>query len=260
MKILIIGGDKRMLFAKEDLEANGFKTDTLGLVEGDCGSISDAEVILLPVPATRDNLNINAPLTNKIIPLSILDKVNDNTLILSGGLNLNRQNFINYLNLTEYAVLGAVPTAEGAIKSAIENTDFTLWKAKILIIGFGKLGRILLSRLKGFDCDLTVSARNNRDFSYLDAFNVKRIKTCEVKNKIHSFDIVFNTVDVPLLDGGLIEGNPLIIDLSTKGCFEANEEKANLIKLPALPGKTAPRTAGKIISQTVIQLIDGQRR
>ncbi len=260
MKILIIGGDKRMLFAKADLEAKGFITETLGLLDGDKGDINDADVLLLPVPATRDNININCPLSNKTIPLSILDLVDENKLILSGGLNLNRANFINYLNLDEYAILGAVPTAEGAIQSAISNTDFTLWNSNVLIIGFGRVSRILASRLLAFGCNLTVSARNSKDFSYLDALKINRINTAEVMDKINSFNIVFNTIDVPILDGLALPKDTLIIDLSTKGCFQKNEQNANLIKLPGLPGKTAPATAGKIISQTVIQIINGQRR
>ena len=74
--------------------------------------------------------------------------------------------------------------------------------------------------------------------------------------KINDFDIVFNTIDVPILNGNGVSSNTLIIDLSTKGCFLTNEDKANLIKLPAIPGRIAPQTAGQIIAQTVIQQID----
>lgn len=260
MKILIVGGDKRMLYAKTDLEKNGFKTDTLGLIENDNADIFDADILLLPVPATRDNININCPLTQRKIPISLLQTVSEDTLILSGGLNLKRKNFINYLELEDYAILGAVPTAEGAIHCAIENTDFTLWNSNILIIGFGKVSRILASRLVSFGCNLTVSARNNRDFSYLDALNISKISTYEVNEQINNFDIVFNTIDVPIIDSASLSKETLIIDLSTKGCFIDNNPKVNLIKLPGLPGKIAPATAGKIISETAIKLINGQRR
>ncbi len=80
-----------MLYAKKDLEKNGFKTDTLGLIENDNGDISDADILLLPVPATRDNININCPLTQRKIPISLLQTVSEDTLILSGGLNLKKK-------------------------------------------------------------------------------------------------------------------------------------------------------------------------
>lgn len=256
MKILIIGGDKRMLYAKSYLETEGFETDTLGLINEDSGDIMKADIILLPVPSTRDNININCPLTHKIIPIDILKGVPENTFVLSGGLRLSRANFVNYLDLDSYAILGAVPTAEGAIHCAIEKTDFTLWGANILIIGYGRVSKILANRLLGFGCNLTVSARNNTDFSYLDALKINRIHTREVPKKINDFDIVFNTIDVPILNGNGVSSNILIIDLSSKGCFLTNEDKANLIKLPAIPGRIAPQTAGQIIAQTVIQQID----
>ncbi len=260
MKILIIGGDKRMLFAKYYLETKGFETDTLGLIGGDCGDISAAEIILLPVPSTRDKVNINCPLTQRKVPIDFLKKAHTDTLILSGGLKLDNPNCVDYLALDSYAVLGAIPTAEGAIHCAIENTDFTLWNSKILIIGYGRVSKILANRLLGFGCNLAVSARNNTDFSYLDTLKINHIHTKNVADKINDFDIVFNTIDVPILNGNTIETNTLIIDLSTKGCFLSNEDKANLIRLPAIPGKIAPKTAGEIIAQTVIQQIDLFRR
>ena len=260
MKILIIGGDKRMLFAKSYLETEGFETDTLGLFADDSGDIKESDIILLPVPATRDKVNINCPLTQREIPIDFLNEAPKNAIILSGGLQLQRQNFVNYLALDSYAVLGAVPTAEGAIHCAIENTDITLWGANILIIGYGRVSKILTNRLLAFGCNLTVSARNNTDFSYLDALKINRIHTKEVPKKINDFDIVFNTIDIPILNGNGVSKNTLIIDLSTKGCFLSNEEKVNLIKLPAIPGRIAPKTAGQIIAQTVIQQIDLFRR
>lgn len=249
-----------MLFAKSYLEIEGFETDTLGLLNGDAGEIEEADIILLPVPSTRDKVNINCPLTQRKIPIDSLNDIPESVLVLSGGLQLERANFVNYLALDSYSVLGAVPTAEGAIHCAIENTNFTLWNANVLIIGYGRVAKILANRLIGFGCNLTVSARNNTDFSYLDALKINRIHTKEVPKKINDFDIVFNTIDVPILNGNGVSKNTLIIDLSTKGCFLTNEDNANLIKLPAIPGRIAPRTAGEIIAQTVIQQIDLFRR
>lgn len=249
-----------MLFARKDLEEKGYETDTLGLLNGDCGNINWADILLLPVPASRDKININCPLTNRKIPLSIIDDFPDEKLIISGGLSLNRSNFINYLELDSYAVLGAVPTAEGAIHCAIENTEHTLWKSKVLIIGCGRVSRILISRLLSFGCRLTVSARNNRDFAYLDALGIDYIKTDSVSDLCREFDVIFNTIDVPVLDRADITQSNLIIDLSTKGCFTDTPQSIRYIKLPGIPGKIAPATAGTIISETVIQIINGQRR
>jgi dipicolinate synthase subunit A len=50
----------------------------------------------------------------------------------------------------------------------------------------------------------------------------------------------------------------LLVDLSTKGGFDLEFAKSlgiKTLKAPALPGKTAPKTAGKILAKTVSDLI-----
>ena len=74
-KITILGGDRRLKLAACELEKNGYTVDTLGLYENDNGDISTSEFILLPVPTTKDGLNIFAPLTDRKIPLSYIVKI-----------------------------------------------------------------------------------------------------------------------------------------------------------------------------------------
>ena len=69
MKVLLIGGDKRSEFAEKEFRDAGFETDTLGLHANDNGNIAKADIIVLPVPTTRDGENIFCPLTKRVIPL-----------------------------------------------------------------------------------------------------------------------------------------------------------------------------------------------
>ena len=41
LKILILGGDRRMLAALDELSKKGFETETLGLLPNDNGKISE---------------------------------------------------------------------------------------------------------------------------------------------------------------------------------------------------------------------------
>ncbi len=258
MNILIVGGDFRMNIAFEELKKSGYIVNSLGLTNDDCGKIEEADVILLPVPTTRDGKNIFCPQSDKVIPLDFIKKANKNALVLSCGYAFDNINFIDYLKLDSFCYLNAVPTAEGAIAKAIYDTPFCLWKSRVLVIGNGRVAKILTDRLKALDCDLTVSARKTRDFGLLDALGIKHINTNEVVKNAHNFDIIFNTIDVMLFDD--LDGlkNCYLYDLSTKGCLnfeKAKENKIHAEKLPGLPGKIAPLTAGKIIAQTVKQLI-----
>ena len=164
-KICIVGGDERLKTVKHHLENQNFFVNTLGLYPDDKGAIALSDIIILPVPTTRDSETVFTPLTNRIIPLSeIMDQTNDQ-LILCCNYNFENRRCIDYNMLDSYALLNAVPTAEGAIKIAIENTNFTLWQSNILVIGYGRVGKILADRLKKLGANVTVSARKPKDFA-----------------------------------------------------------------------------------------------
>ena len=257
MKVLIIGGDRRMLFAARAFRENGYEAETLGLTENDKGVPLDADIIVLPVPATRDTVNINCALSGRKIPLDILENLPEKTPVFGGG-KLGVKNYTNYLSVDSYAVKNAAITAEGAIAAAIDNTGFSLWQSEILVIGYGKTGRALAARLSGFCPKLTVSARSERDFAELKVCGIKSIETANIASAENRFDIVFNTVDIkfPEATAKRLAG-ALFLDISTLGGFgEGIPEKHSIEyrRLPSLPAVCAPESAGKIIAETVINL------
>lgn len=251
-----------MLVAYKELADAGLSVDTLGLTEGDSGQIESADVILLPVPTTRDGQFINCPVTNRSLPLSLLSKAKPDALVLTAGYNAKAARQTDYLALDSYCLKNAVPTAEGAIASAINATPITLAESRILVIGCGRTGKILADRLCGMHADVTVSARKAADFAYLEALGIKYIETSSASACAADYDIIFNTVDLPLFaDNPECIGNAFLFDLSTKGCMDfekARQHGLNAVKLPALPAKTAPRTAGKIIARTVTEILKGE--
>lgn len=247
-----------MRIAMQELKNNGYKTDSLGLFENDNGNIKNADVVLLPVPTTRDGKNIFCPDADKTIPLDTLNEAKPDALILSCGYSFKNKNCIDYLKCDDFCLLNAVPTAEGAIARAINDTPFCLWRSRVLVIGCGRVAKILADRLNALKCDLTVSARKTRDFAYLQALGIKHIHTNDVAKKADNFDIIFNTIDVPLFDDTNTLKNCYLYDLSTKGCVDfevARQSGINAVKLPGIPGKVAPHTAGKIIAQTVNDIL-----
>lgn len=247
-----------MRIAAEQLKNFGYQIETLGLFKNDNGNIKTADVILLPVPTTRDRKNIFCPMTEETIPLDIVKEAKADALILSCGYNFESLNCIDYLKLDDFCLLNAVPTAEGAIAYAINDTPFCLWKSKVLVIGNGRVAKILTDRLVALKCDVTVSARKSADFAYLQALGVKHMHTNDVTKKVDKFDIIFNTIDVKLFYKYENLKNCYLYDLSTKGCIDFEKAQKSGIKaqkLPGIPGKVAPVTAGKIIAQTVNNIL-----
>ena len=248
-----------MIYAFEEFKTKGYTVSSLGLFQADDGKIEDNDVIILPVPVTRDKVNINCPITNAVIPIEETLKKCEGKPVFGGCYNW-KGNFTDYCNSDGYCLLNAVPTAEGAIAFAIENTNFTLWKSKVLVIGCGRVGKVLCDRLKGMKCNVTVTARKQRDFAYLDALGIDYANTEDLLNIKDEFDIIFNTVDIEFFnDINSLPKNSLLIDLSSIGCTDfskAREMGYEAYKLPGIPGKNSPKTAGKILAQTLIDLIN----
>ncbi len=261
-KITVIGGDNRLKFVKDNLEQAGYSVDTLGLFDEDNGDIKTSQILLLPVPTTKDGRYIFTPLSDKKIPLSyIYENTTQNQLILSCNYLFENKLCVDYGSLDSYALLNAVPTAEGAIKIAIENTDFTLWKSKVLVIGYGRVGKVLANRLKAHGCETYVSARKPCDFAMLDTLGFNYINTEQLNLKPLDFDIVFNTVDVKVLNNETLQkcNCKLLIDLSSKGGFDiefAKQIGLPSIKAPGLPGIVASKTAAEILSNTITYIVN----
>ena len=258
-KITIFGGDSRIQTVYYGLIDAGFTVDSFGLFEDESCDMESSDIFLLPVPTTRDSITVYAPLTGKNILLDNIAAKAENKLVLTGNHMLNTQKCIDYCKSDAYSLKNAVPTAEGAIALAVSNTPFTLWKSRALVIGYGRVGKIMAERLKGMHASVTVSARKSSDIALIQTLGFKSILTSQVPQKIQDFDIIFNTIDVPILESEMEKlYGKTVIDLSSKGCFNHDKAKqagVNAIKAPGLPGKTAPQTAGRILTETVLELI-----
>ena len=83
-----------------------------------------------------------------------------------------------------------------------------------------------------------------------------------IDEEIGKFKVVFNTVPAPVLTKEklvLMDKNALIIDLASEPCgtdFAAAEELGITAKKAlGLPGKFAPKTAGEILKETVLNVL-----
>lgn len=259
-KITVIGGDARLKTACKILSDAGFSVDTFGLYDADNGRMEDADVLLLPVPTTRDSETVFAPLSGRKIRLDEVAQRAGDRLILTCNYLFDGKNCVDYGKLDSYSLLNAIPTAEGAIKLAVENTDFTLWRSRVLVIGYGRTGKILADRLKAMGCFVTVAARRQSDLCLCNALGFETTVTGRLNETPLDYDIIFNTVDVEVISEQSLDrcNAKLMLDLSSKGGFNLSAAKRcgiRALKAPGLPGIIAPRTAGEILAGTVKEII-----
>lgn len=169
--------------------------------------------------------------------------------------------YVELARLEELAILNAIPTAEGAIKLAIEETDITIYRSKVLVFGLGKVGLSLAWRLKMLGADCYAVTRNRSAFARGKDLGIKMLTYDNLRQYLESFNILFNTVPAKILNKdyiSLLNDEALIIDLASAPGgtdFEAADKKGiKSILALGLPGKIAPKTAGEILGEIIPDL------
>ncbi len=271
----IIGGDSRQLYCAKSIAEDGFTVrvcgfdncDTKGVPINDISSVIKlSDALILPLPMTRNGKELFAPFSSKPIELAPLPEMIGSTKPVFIGLSGQTDNsFFStlrhyfYGSREGFATANAVPTAEGAVACAINNSDITLCGSECLVIGFGRIGKVLSSYLHGMGAYVTVSARKEKDLEMIKAFGMKGEKICNIKKR---FSFIFNTVPSLMLDRerlALLAPEALVIDLASPP-GGVDDEAAEVMNIPvihalSLPGKVAPKSAGIIIKNAVYNII-----
>jgi len=114
-----------------------------------------ADIILSGVPFSNNLEEVNDPFSDKkILVEDLLKKIQGKTLI-AGSISpkveeLGKQynvKIIDLLKREELAVLNTISTAEGTIQIAMEETARTIHGSQVLVMGFGRIGKILCKML-----------------------------------------------------------------------------------------------------------------
>ena len=172
----------------------------------------------------------------------------------------------DYAAREDFAILNAVPTAEGAVELAMQHYEGTVFGSRSLVVGLGRIGRLLAKMLHALGSDVTVSARKPSDFAYIEALGY-RVKNTQTLTLARGYDLIFNTVPSMIFDEALLKNTDpavLLIDLASLPGgvdFEsAHRLGIDARRALALPGKCAPKTAGEIIKKTVFSIIEEVNR
>lgn len=279
--ISVIGGDLRQLTVAKLLKAEGYHVFLYGFdkdiqletleCETDKDLVLSADIVILPVPVTFDGNTINSPYAKEpMIIDDFLSEINPSVLVFGGQIQPNLQKALednhiayrDYLKREELSIKNAVPTAEGAIEIAIAETPFTIHGSKSLVLGYGKIGKILSKDLYALGAQTYVEARKYADLAMIEGHGYEPLPLDNLKDHIHEFDIIFNTIPSLILDDEIltkVKKDALIIDLASKpGGIDFDAAKAYGLKVIwalSLPGKIAPVSSGAIIKDTIMNII-----
>lgn len=284
--VSIIGGDLRIVNLIELLAKDDFLVYTYGLENSEdliecenvkkCASITEligsSEIIIGPQPMMNDQENISAPFAEEKIPIDelISEMSNKNKIFLAGKISetveekLKEGNIksIDLLKREELVVLNTIATAEGTIQLAMENTQKTIHGSNILIMGFGRVGKVLAKMLDGIGAKVSCEARKNSDIAWIKAYGYNPIHLSELDTVLGDYDIIINTIPFQILDENrlkYVKKECTILDLSsTPGGVDRNAARRMGLKLIwalSLPGKVAPMTSAEFIKETLHHIL-----
>lgn len=277
--IWVVGGDPRQAALAALLADDGHTVHTYALdraegaaCEADLSGARLADCVILPLPAAGEDGTLNAPLSGQKHSLTgILDALDAGTLVCAGmvkpelaALAEDRRLILrDYFAREELAVLNAVPTAEGTIQIAMEELPITIHDARVLIVGFGRVGQALAPRLRDLGAHVTVAARScdQRARARSMALGAERLQG--LSEWLCAYDLVVNTAPGAVLgveELAALKQGALVIDLASKpggvDMLSAAALGVRVIWALSLPGKTAPVTSGRYIMDTVYHIME----
>ncbi len=276
-KFLIIGGDSRQLYMADYLEASGHEVQIYGLPEKKricCKNlvreIKETKNIILPLPLSKDGKYLFGIVPMKETIDDIVSNLTENHTVFAGmvskpmesKLKKNSSKVYDYFKREEITVMNAVPTVQGILKAMIDNIEYTINSSKCAVFGYGRIASVTADVLSSIGAHVTVCARKYSDLARAET---KGIDSCLIKDfsKIaHEFDMIVNTVPSVVINREILENlrtDCLIIDVASSpygtDFAVASELGLNAVLCSSLPGKVAPKTAGEIIANGVLNII-----
>jgi len=278
--IIFLGGDRRMVYAAEV-----FKREYNCIICGFGGNDSSAlnsereyDYAVLPIQPTRDGKTIPSPLSPDAptIGFDVLRGImKRGALIFTGNTcpaleRLCREEgytLINYFEREELAVANAVPTAEGALEIAISRLPTTIFGSVALVTGFGRISKILGRYLRGLGAKVCVACRKRSDLKWAEIYGFEPVDITDPASfnaAAAKADVIFNTVPFEVFPRETVTAfkeEALYIELASTDGIENGAEKLKIERVIArgLPGKTAPVTAGRIIAETIKNILIERR-
>ena len=144
----------------------------------------------------------------------------------------------------------------------MEETQRTIHGTKILVMGFGRVGKVLANMLKGIGAEVYCEARKNEDLAWIKAYGYNPVHLNDLNENLNKFDIIINTIPFQILDKErleLLKEDVVIIDLaSNPGGVDrrvAREKGIKVIWALSLPGKVAPLTSAEFIKEALYHVL-----
>ncbi|PWK12656.1 dipicolinate synthase subunit DpsA [Tumebacillus permanentifrigoris] len=284
IKLAFVGGDARIIEVikhASELDAGivliGF--DQLATLLPDTvkaelspGVFADVDAVVLPVSGMDDEGKVQAQYSSSPLVLdeSHFEAMPRHSIVFTGIARKrlskiaqeSELRLFKLMELDEVAIHNSIPSAEGAIQYAMQNTDITIHGSRSVVLGFGRCGVTLARMLDGLGAKVTVCARSAPDLARIEEMGLRAVAMQELLTAVQDAEIIYNTVPAMVLSAEVLAKVPkscVIIDIASNpgGTDFRYAEKRGIkaILAPSLPGIVAPKTSGLILARTLCRLL-----
>lgn len=270
--VLLAGGDRRSTELARLLAARPeFLVFALGLGEGlprpEEGF--QADILILPVPATSDGVYLKAPQAGEKLPIeTALSFVKPGGKVYGGLTGAGKgipalcaergMDFADFLADGTFTRLNAEATAEIMLALLILDLPVCLPEAKVVVLGGGRIAKGLARRLIACGAGCTLAARNPAQRAEAEALGAETAPLDRLSDILPGADAVLNTIPALVVDGetaARIPPEALVYELaSAPGGFTPEALRIRAVK-PALslPGKYAPLSCARWMERLILQ-------
>ena len=270
MKLLVLGGDIRLHYTAERLKQK-YEVYTYGVSELDMLPDEPCDAAVLGLPASRDGINISAPLCRDPVSFTVLKKLVKCGGIVIGGMIspairkfCAENGFFCEDHYCDEAVMlrNAVPSAEGALAVGINATPEQMLGQKVLILGFGRIASQLAVYLTAMGCEVIVAARSREKRAKARMLGCRAVGFDVLGNILPEVTLIYNTVPCAVIgedELAVFDDEAVYVELASVSGIDSEALKrysVTVIKAGGLPAKTAPKTAGEIIADAVEEILD----
>ena len=270
--VLLAGGDRRSTELARLLAARPeFLVFALGLGEGlprpEEGF--QADILILPVPATSDGVYLKAPQAGEKLPIeTALSYLKPGGKVYGGLTGAGRgipalcaergAAFTDFLADGTFTRLNAEATAEIMLALLILDLPVCLPEAEVAVLGGGRIAKGLARRLIACGAGCTLAARNPAQRAEAEALGAETAPLDRLSDILPGVDAPLNTIPAPVVCGDTavrIPPQALVYELaSAPGGFTPEALRIRAVK-PALslPGKYAPLSCARWMERLILQ-------
>lgn len=278
MRLAFIGGDLRQVYAAELLARKGHAVTAVATAAPPVGATLGndpieaaraADAVILPIPVTGTGGTVRG--ADALTPKTLLSQLREGSLLLGGNLSASliastRElgvRTVDYLNRESFVLQNAYLTAQAALGILLRELPVCLYRTRIAVLGFGRIGKFLARMLHALGAEVTVFARRGSDLAMASLIGVetKTVAALESEEVLGFARAIVNTAPARLLTTehlAHLDRDALLLELASGSDNLPPPPEGMPLRIlcaQGLPGKCFPKSAGEIVAEATLEAL-----